>query len=165
MKRIISILLAVMLILSVAAMTGCNKKSEKKNDTNTASNALSAAKVPEGAEPIATTAEGNATGYHKFDKDEKGRVVRFYTYDSLGTLQVSIGYEYGENDVVTKELHYNADGTLSTQTTFERDKDGKETKRTVTDPKGNVIYTIVTETGEDGELVRTKYDANGKKIK
>ena len=156
MKRIISLLLAVMLILSVAMMTGC-KKSEKK--------AESAASVPEGATPIATTAEGNATGYTKFDKDEKDRVVRNYTYDSLGKLQGSIGYEYDDKDNVAKEIHYNTDGTINTQIVYERNEKGFETKRTEMDANGKVKFSVVTTFNEDGTSSRTKYDADGKEIK
>ena len=165
MKRIISLLLAVMLILSVAAMTGCNKKAEKKADTGAASSTLSAASVPEGAAPIATTAEGKATGYTKVDKDEKDRVVRNYTYDSLGKLQGSIGYEYDGNDFVAKEIHYKADGTVSAQIVFERDEKGFETKRTEMDAQGNVQFSVVTTYNEDGTSTRTKYDAQGQEIK
>ncbi len=165
MKRIISLLLAVMLILSVAAMTGCNKKTEKKADTDTVSSALSAASVPEGAVPIATTAEGKATGYTKFDKDEKDRVVRNYTYDSLGKLQGSIGYEYDDNGFVSKEIHYDAQGQVTSQIVLEHNENGFETKRTTMDAQGKVQSSVVTTYHEDGTTTRTKFDANGKEIK
>ena len=135
MKRIISLMLAIMLILSVAAMVGCN--NGKKADTgsaskpSSASSAQSAASVPEGAAPIATTPDGNATGYTKIEKDEKGNVTRNYTYDSLGKLQGSVGYEYDDKGYVAKEIHYNADGIVSAQIAFERNEKGLETQRII----------------------------------
>ena len=170
MKRIISLLLAIMLILSVAAMVGCNKGS-KKTDTgsvskpSSASSAQSAASVPEGAVPIATTPDGKATGYTKIDKDENGKVTRDYTYDSLGKLQGSVGYEYDDKGNVAKEIHYNADGTVAGQIAFERNEDGLEIRRITMDAQGNVKSSVVTSYNEDGSSTRTKYDAEGKEIR
>lgn len=170
MKRIISLLLAVMLILSVAAMAGCNKGSKKadtgsSSNASSSSNALSAASLPEGAVPNATTAEGKATGYYKLDKDEKGRVVRNYTYDSLGKLQGSIGYEYDDNGFVSKEIHYDTEGKITSQIALEHNESGFETKRTTMDAQGKVKSTVVTTYNEDGTTTHTRYDANGKEIK
>ena len=162
MKKIIALLLALTLVLSVAVMAGCAKKDKKGSGGDTS--ATTGAVVPEGADPIATTAEGKATGYTKLEKDEKGRVTRDYTYDSLGELQGSIGYEYDDHDFVIKEIRYNTEGAITSQVVLERNENGMETKRTEMDAQGKVTSVVVTEYDENGNTTRTNYDANGNVI-
>lgn len=161
MKRLTSVLLIMILALGVISLTAC-KKAENTSAEKPASAAetVSATPVPEGAVPIATTAEGNATGYTKLEKDEDGHVTRDYTYDALGKLQGSVGYEYDENGFSVKEIRYGADGSVASQVLIERNEDGFETQRTETDADGNVRMYVVTEYNEDGSTTRTKYDAD-----
>lgn len=169
MKRLISLFLIMMMAIGVLSLTACKKTDNTAVETSSGSaekvsETENANQVPEGAVPIATTAEGNATGYTKLDKDEDDRVTRDYTYDSLGKLQGSIGYEYDDNGYVVKEIRYDADGNVSSQVLLERDENGFETKRTETDAQGSVKKVIVTEYNEDGSTTRTRYDADGNVI-
>lgn len=163
MKRIIALLMILMLAVGAVSLTACKKADTKKADQS-ASAVDNAASIPEDLTPIGTNKDGNPTGYSKVDKDESGRVVRNYTYDSLGKLQGSVEYEYDENDFIVKEIRYNADGKTTSQVAFERNEEGLETKRTESDAQGNVTMVIVTEYNEDGSSTRTKYDANGNVI-
>lgn len=163
MKQLISLLLILMLAVGVLTLTAC-----KNTETKTADQPVSAVEtvrvIPDDLTPIGTNEDGSATGYTKLDKDEKGRVTRDYTYDSLGELKGSIGYEYDDNDYVVKEIRYDVEGNITSQVAFERDEDGLETKRTDMDAQGNVKTIIVTEYYEDGSTERTKYDADGNVI-
>lgn len=164
MKRLTSLLLILIMAISVVSLTACKKSDTPAEKPASAAETVSATEaeiqVPEGAVPIATTAEGNATGYTKLDKDEDGHVTRDYTYDALGKLQGSVGYEYDENGFSVKEIRYGSDGSVAAQVLIERNEDGFETQRTEMDADGNVKMYVVTEYSEDGATFRTKYDAD-----
>ena len=156
MKRIISLLLVLLFVLSAAVLTGCKKDETKETEAPT----VSASSIPEDLTPIGQNSDGSVTGYSKYEKDDEGRVTRDYTYDALGDLQGSIGHEYDENGFVVKDIRYNADGEITSQVEYERNEDGLETRRTEMDAQGNVTSIITTEYGDDGETYRTKYDAD-----
>lgn len=163
MKRLISLLMILMLAVGVISLTAC-KNTETKTDEQPATTVETVRVIPEDLTPIGTNEDGSATGYTKLDKDEKGRVTRDYTYDSLGELKGSIGYEYDDNDFVVKEIRYDVDGNITSEVLFERNEDGLETQRTEMDAQGNVKTITVTEYYEDGTTERTKYDAEGNVI-
>ena len=95
MKRIVSLLIALLMFVSVMSLVACNndKKEESKDgDAKTSSS------VPEDLIPYATAADGSAVGYDKYEYDDQKRVTRHYTYDANGKLTGSLGYEYDDNE-------------------------------------------------------------------
>ena len=158
MKRMIALLLCGMLAVSAISLTACKKSSESGTAEGGATEVV-VASVPDDLVPFSVNADGSATSYYKNDVDDDGRVIRNYTYDSLGQLVSSIGYEYDENGNVSKDIMYNADGEITGQTLYEKTADDLVTKRTDLNSKGEVTSVTTTEYTDFGaESAVYKYD-------
>lgn len=156
MKRIISLFLIIALSLAVISLTACGKKAEQNDIVKQAQESVSSDLTP-----FSVNSDGSATSYYKNDTDAEGRVTRHYTYNALGELDGSTGYEYDKNGNVIKEIMYNDKGEAVGQVLYEKTEDDRVTKRTDINSKGETTAVTTTEyTDFDKEKAVYKYDGS-----
>lgn len=160
MKRIPALLLTGLLAVSVCFLTAC-QKNEDGGVSAAGETTAAAVSVPDDLTPYSVNADGSATSYLKTDLDDDGRVIRSYTYDSLGQLCGSTGFEYDENGNVVKEIMYNEEDAITAQTLYEKTPEDLVTKRTDLNSKGEVTAVSVYEYTDAGfESATYKYDGD-----
>ncbi len=154
MKQIISLLAIAALCIGVISLTACGKKTSDPVKTAQES-------VAPDLKPFSVNSDGSTTSYYKNDTDASGRITRHYTYDALGELAGSVGYEYDENGNISKEIMYSAKGEITAQTLYEKTKDDWTTKRTDIDSNGETVAVTTTEYTDFGaEKAVYKYDGS-----
>ncbi len=161
MKRILSIALAALVVLSALALSACQKQGDTAETT-----IFDTVSIPEDLTPYSVNADGRPTSYYKNEYDGENRLTRNYTYDALGRLTGSTGYEYDANGYESRDIMYDAEGAVTSQIVYERNEKGDETKRTELDASGAVVSVIEYQYNGNGDLTEiNELDGSGNSIK
>lgn len=161
MKRIISLVLIALTAFTAVALSACQKNEQKSSDSAVV-DPVAAASIPDDLEPYSLNAEGKPSSYFKNDKNENGQITRHYTYDALGVLQGSTGFEYDENGYPSQDILYDAEGNVTSRVLYEYNAAGLLTKQTNVNANGEVTAVVEFTYDKEGRtLSMEKSDGKG----
>ena len=147
-KVLISAVCLVLLVFVSLSMCACDSSGDQKPTEN-------------GVLTEIKDDDGNVTGYERRYVNDNGDITRWDVYDENETYQYYVLYEYDDNNRLSAETRYKAEGFAEYRYTYAYDDEGNLIEKAYELPHGEAeVYRYNT----DGEEVERLYYGTDEKL-